>query len=137
MPESVLNFVGRVLSWVSWVWGNRANVGISWVQNFFSWLFCRSKIFSRVFLGSEFFSLGYFMGPNFRVGVSWFQNFLVDIRGSEFFFGGYFVGQNFFLVSILWPHCFSCGWFRDSKILSCWLHEEERQKIHLKPRILF
>ena len=42
-------------------------VGISWVQNFFSW----------VFSGSNIFSCGYFVGPKFfHVYVSWVQNFM-------------------------------------------------------------
>ena len=43
----------------------RAFVGISWVTNFFAW----------VFRGSQFFSRGYFVRPNFfLVGISWVQN---------------------------------------------------------------
>ena len=86
---------------------HRDFVGISWVQNFFSWLFRGPKTFSR----------GYFVGLK---------------CGSEIFSHGYFVGQNFFLVSISWIHLISCRWFRDSKILSCWLHEQEWKKQQYK-----
>ena len=57
---------------------------------------------------------GYFLGPN-----------------------GYFVCPKFFLVSISWVHFFSCSWFRDSKILSCWLHEQEWQKQKYKNTLVF
>ena len=56
--KSMINFVSRMPWWVlvslevSW---HRAFVGISWVPNFFSW----------VFRGSQIFSSGYFVGPNF------------------------------------------------------------------------
>ena len=41
-------------------------VGITWVQNIFSWVFRGSQIFSR----------GYFVGPKFfLVGIPWVQNF--------------------------------------------------------------
>ena len=40
-------------------------LGIPWVPNFYSWVFC----------GTEMFSYGYFVGANvFLVGVSWLQN---------------------------------------------------------------
>ena len=57
---------------------------------------------------------GYFLGPN-----------------------GYFVCPKCFLVSISWVHFFSCSWFRDSKILSCWLHEQEWQKQKYKNTLVF
>ena len=48
-------------------------VGISWVPNFFSWVFRGSQTFSRgYFVGTKFFS-SVFRGPNF---FSYFQNFL-------------------------------------------------------------
>ena len=41
-------------------------VGILWVQNIFSWVFCVSQIFSR----------GCFVGPKFfLMGISWAQDF--------------------------------------------------------------
>ena len=62
---------------------HRAFVGISWVQNFCSWVFRGAKIFAR----------GYFVGPkNFLLGISW----------VPVFFRGYFVGPRFFLVGISW-----------------------------------
>ena len=43
-------------------------VGISWVSNFLSWVFCVSKIFYR----------GYFVGTRFfLVGISWVQYFMI------------------------------------------------------------
>ena len=72
------------------------------------------------------------------VGISWVQFCLfVGISWVRFFFfGGYFVGPKFFLPSILWVRNFlSCVFsgfnffsgssFCDSKIFSCWLHEQE------------
>ena len=70
--QSVLNFMGLVLSSVSWVAYHCAIVP-SWVQNFFSW----------VLGGSENFSRGYFVGPK----VS-----LVGITQAKNFFHRYFVG---------------------------------------------
>ena len=100
---SVLNFVGSVPSWFSLVQCHHAFVGISWAQNFFSW----------VIHGSQSSSCGCLLGLNFfLVGVSWFQNFfLVDIswvqnffswvlRGSQIFSYGCLLGLNFFLVRI-------------------------------------
>ena len=46
---------------------------ISWVQNFFSWVFHGSETFSR---GSKIFPSGYFVRPKFfPVVISWVQNF--------------------------------------------------------------
>ena len=67
---NALNFIGLVLSWVLWVSCHRAFVGpkfflvgISRVQNFFSWVFRGHKISSRgCFVGPRFFSRGYFVG---------------------------------------------------------------------------
>ena len=43
-------------------------VGISRVQDYFSWVFRGSKVFSRgYFMGLKFFSRGYFVGPKFFV----------------------------------------------------------------------
>ena len=56
-------------------------VGILWVQNFFSWIFCGSKIFSR----------GYFVGPKFFLGgITWIQ----------LYSRGYIVGPKIFLVGV-------------------------------------
>ena len=73
-------------------------VGISWVQNFFSWVFLESKFFSR----------GYFLGPNFFLVVfRRFKNFSGGcFLGSKIFSEGYFVGPKFFLVGILWVQIF-------------------------------
>ena len=77
-------------------------VGISWVQNFFSW----------VFFGSKFFSCGYFVGSKF---FSWvflgFKNFSPRVfRGSKIFSCGYFVGPNFFSRGyVVVPKCFLVG----------------------------
>ena len=62
---SVLNFVGLMPSCLR---GSKIFfVGISWVQNIFSWVFRGSKIFSR----------GYVMDQKcFLVGISWVQNFM-------------------------------------------------------------
>ena len=63
-------------------------VGILWVQDFSSWVFCGLKFFSHgYFVGPKFFSQvfraetfsrGCFMGPKcFLVGISWVQFFFV------------------------------------------------------------
>ena len=52
------------------------------------------------------------------VGISRVQNFLAGIRGPETFSRGYF-------VSFLWAEFFLYRCFRDSKILSYWLYEQE------------
>ena len=50
-------------------------VGISWVPNFFSWVFLGSNILSRgYFLGPNFFSLVFHGSKFFLVGISWIQN---------------------------------------------------------------
>ena len=86
-----------------------------------------------IFRGFKNFFRGYFVAlKSFLVLISWVQNFRVGIRGSEIFSHGYFVGQNFFLVSISWVYFFSFSWFRDSKILSWRLHEQEWQKQRYK-----
>ena len=87
--RSIVGLVGLVPSC------HCAFLGISWVQNFFPWVFRGSKIFSRrYFVGPKFFSRGYFVGLKFfLLDVSWVQNFLV--------------GPKFFLVSILWAYFFS------------------------------
>ena len=74
----LLNLEGRVPSW------------ISWVRNFFSWVFRRSNFFScGYFVGPIIFSSRYFVGPKFFiVGISWVQNFS----------RGHFVGSKVFLV---------------------------------------
>ena len=91
---SVLNSVGIVPSWDSWVpchlaiFPSWVQMGIIfflqvilWVWNFFSW----------VLYGSKSFSVGYIVDPNyFLVGTSWVQNFFLQV----------YVGPKFFLVSI-------------------------------------
>ena len=78
-----------------------AFVGISWVQNIFSWVFCAFRIFS----------LGYFVGPKFfLVGISWVQSFFSWVFcGSKIFSRGNFVGLKFplvdsFVIFGCWPH---------------------------------
>ena len=72
--QGVLNSVGLVPPQVSWVSCKRAIVPL-WVQNFFSQVLC----------GSDIFSLGYFVSPNFfLVGISWVYNFFLWVfRGSK------------------------------------------------------
>lgn len=65
-------------------------VGISWIQNIFSWVFHDSKIFCHgYFIGPKIqnFSHRYFVGPKF---------FLWVFCGSKIFSCGYFMGTNFF-----------------------------------------
>ena len=77
-------------------------VVISWLWNLFSCLFRGSKIFAWVFVDPKFFLMG----------ISWVRIFFSWVfRGSIFF---------------------SFSWFRDSKILSCRLHEQEWQKQRYK-----
>ena len=83
---SVLNPVGLVPSWVLWVSCHHA-IMTSWVQNFsygyfmglkyflvgISWV---SNFFSWVFRGSKIFSCGYFVGSKFcLVGILWVKDF--------------------------------------------------------------
>ena len=95
-------------------------VGISWVQNFFSWVFRGSKVFLVDISWVQNFSRGYSWVRNFFSWVlSWILNFLVGISWV----------RNFFLVSISCVQFFfSCGWFRVSKIFSCWLYKRKWQK---------
>ena len=78
---SVLNFMGRVPSWVSWVQCYCAILPL--------WVFRGSKIFSR----------GYLVGLKyFPVGILWVPNLFPWVfRGSKIFSGGYFVRSKFFL----------------------------------------
>ena len=48
-------------------WGSEFfHVGISWIQIFFSWVFCGFNFFSfSLFRVFKFFSFGYFLDPNF------------------------------------------------------------------------
>ena len=63
-------------------------VGISCVQNFFSW----------VFRGSEIYSRGYLVGLKFSRGYLWVANFLSwEFCGSELFSLEYLVGPSYFL----------------------------------------
>ena len=111
--RAIMSLVGLVPSC------HRFFVGISWVQNFFSWVFHGFNIF--------------------LVGISWVSNFFSWVfRGSKIFLvgtsnfqnvsRGYFLGPKFFLMSISWVQFFSFGWLRDSKIFSSYLHEQEWQK---------
>ena len=149
---SVLNFVGHVPLWVSWVQCHRAIVP-SWVQNF-SWVFRESKIFSR----------WHFVSPKlFLVGISWVQSFSRGYFVGSKFFSRVFVGPKSFLMSTVVDPKFSRGYFVSPKFFSreyfvcpiffpvvdfviqrfsvagC-ISESDRNrntKIHLKPRILF
>ena len=49
------------------------NVGTSWVQNFFSWVFCGSKFFSQGhFVGPQIFRIGFCVSAKFfLVYISW------------------------------------------------------------------
>ena len=73
-------FVGPKFFHEYFVSSNIFLIGISWVLNFFSWVFRGSSIFYR----------GYFVGPKF---------FLVSISWIQIFFSGVFHGSNFFLVA--------------------------------------
>ena len=113
-------------------------VGISLVQNVFSWVFRGSKTFSwgprfflLVFVGQKFFHVGIFTGPNFFfmcsiVGPKFFLMYILWVHkllswvfrgsivpscllGSEISFRGYFVGPKFYLVGISWVQTFSWG----------------------------
>ena len=61
-------------------------VNISWVLNFFPWIFRGFKVFSWALVDPKFF----------LVGVRGSKLFLVSIRGSEVFSREYFVGPIFF-----------------------------------------
>ena len=61
-------------------------VNISWVLNFFPWIFRGFKVFSWALVGPKFFLLG----------VRGSKIFLVSIRGSEVFSREYFLGPIFF-----------------------------------------
>ena len=129
LRRGVLNFVGHVPSWVSWVW-------------------CHCVI---VPLCHQVFSLGYFVGPNFfLVGILWVQNFSswvwggskIFSRGSKIFSCGYDVGPKFFLVGISWVQYF-WSWlisrFKDFQLLVSWERVTGNRNtwIHLKPHIVF
>ena len=84
----IVYLVGLVLSY------NCVFVIISWVQ----------EIISCVFRGSQIFSRGFLLGPNFFVaGISWVQNIysLVFCR-LQFFSHGYLLGLKLFSVGISW-----------------------------------
>ena len=95
----MLYFVGRVLSWVSWVF-----LGLNF---FFVSTWCVQNFFMGI-RDYDSFSRVYFEGATF---FSWV------FPGSKILSCGYFVGP-----------IFSCRWFRDSKLFSCWLHEQDWQK---------
>ena len=63
-------------------------VTISWVLNFFPWIFHGSKVFLWVFVCPKFF----------LVDVRGSEIFFVSICGSEVFSREYFVGSFFLLV---------------------------------------
>ena len=84
---------------------------------------------------------GYFVGPNFFLVAIW------SVPESKIFSRGYLWVQNFFWWVFHGSKIFSCvsnffswvfrgsshffflgGWFCDSKIFSCWLHNQEWQK---------
>ena len=93
-------------------------VSNSWVQKFFSW----------VFLGLKFFFMSTSCVQNFFVGIRDYESFSrVYFEGSTFFSwvfpGSKILSRGYFVGSI-----FSCSWFRDSKLFSCWLHEQDWQK---------
>ena len=103
-------------------------VGISWVRNFFSWIFYRSKIFShRYFVGPKFFCQVFRGSQMFSDGILWVENiFSWLFCASEFillwvicrfksFSLGYFVGSIFFPVAISWIKNFFSWVFRNSK----------------------
>ena len=87
----VPNSVGFMPSWVSC---HRVIVP-SGVQKFFSWLYLGSNIFSRgYFLGLNFFLVGISWVPEF---FSWVQFFFSwEFRGSKIFSRGYFVCPSFY-----------------------------------------
>ena len=118
----MLNFVGRVPSWVQcyfvfwWVFRgleifsceyfvgpNFFFVGISWVPMLFSWLFVGPKCFVWVFRRSKMFYSCVVRGS--RKFVSWV------FRGFQIFSRGCFVGPKLFLVGILWVQNFSRRYF--------------------------
>ena len=87
----VLNSVGLMPSWVSC----HCAIVPSWVRKFFSWLYLGSNIFSRgYFLGLKFFLVGISWVPEF---FSWVQNFFSWVFcGSKIFSCGYFVCPRFY-----------------------------------------
>ena len=90
-----------------------AFVGTSWFQNFLSWVSRGSKkFFSWLFRGSKNFSWVFVGLKFFLVAISWVRIFFLD--------------------NILWAQFFPYRWFRDSKILGCWIHEQEWQKQEYK-----
>ena len=90
---------------------HRAFVGISWVWNFFSWIFRGSKIFSRgFFVGLKFFLVGTSSVQNFPRGYLWVQNFFVGILGPNFFWW-VFPGSNYFFWWLI-------SWFKDFQLLA-------------------
>ena len=65
--------------------------GISWIQDFLSWVFRESEIFSR----------GYFVGLKFfLVGISWVQTLSHGYFVGQNFFSWHFVGPKFFPVDV-------------------------------------
>ena len=85
-----------------WVACYRGSRGFSFIV--LSWAFCGSKLFSR----------GYFVGPNLFL---WVEKIFRGYSWVRIFFSWVFRVSSFF----------SCGWFWDSIIFSCWLHEQKWQ----------
>ena len=76
------------------------------------------KVFLMGILGSEFFFLWVLRASKISSWVFMTTKiFLVCTLRVQHFSRGYFVGP-----------IFSCSWFRDSKLFSCWLHEQDWQK---------
>ena len=72
--SAIVGLMGLKLSYhCAFVGPKSVLVGIPRVRNFFSWVFCGLKAFSRgYFVGPKFFSCGYFLGPTFcLVDILW------------------------------------------------------------------
>ena len=100
----VLYFVGRVLSWVSWVF-----LGLNF---FFCEYLVRPKFLHGYSWLRQFFSCVLWGCNIFLVGISWVQNFVLWV----------FRGSNFFLSLI--------SWFKAFQLLAAWarLTKTEIQK---------
>ena len=124
---SVLNFVGHLSLWVSWIQCHRPSclceyfvgpkfslVGISQTKYFLSLRFRGSKIFIVgisqvqncflwVFRGPTFFSREYFVGAKFFPWIFLGSKiFLVEISWVQNIYRGYLVGPKLSLVVISW-----------------------------------
>ena len=96
-------------------------VNISWVQNFSSW----------VFRGSKIFSCGYFVGPKFSSWVFVGAKFFRRYTWSELFLVGISWVQLFFLAIDFMIQRFS--------VAGCISKSDKNRnaKMYLNPRILF